>query len=138
MFDAYNSSFLALWVILTTIIFQAIVYIRLHRRQRGYKVGVMDPALGQTSFLFRAYRTFWNSIENIIPLFGIAILAILSEYDSLKLSIILWIYAMSRIIHMIIYYKVVTNKNPSLRSIPFGIGFLACFYLIVDLGIFLF
>ena len=98
----------------------------------------MDPALGQTSFLFRAYRTFWNSIENIIPLFGIAILAILSEYNSQKLSIILWIYAVSRIIHMIIYYKVVTNKNPSLRSIPFGIGFLACFYLIVDLGIFLF
>mgnify|MGYP005654701735 FL=1 len=54
MFDAYHSSFLALWVILTTIIVQAIVYIRLHRRQRGYKVGVMDPALGQTSFFFRA------------------------------------------------------------------------------------
>ena len=86
MFDAYHSSFLALWVILTTIIVQAIVYIRLHRRQRGYKVGVMDPALGQTSFLFRAYRTFWNSIENIIPYEKAASFVILCKTSTNKVE----------------------------------------------------
>ena len=34
-------------MILTTIIFQAIVYIRLHRRQKGYKVGVVDLTMGE-------------------------------------------------------------------------------------------
>jgi len=32
---------------------------------------------------------------------------------------------------------VATDKNPSVRSIFFGIGFLATFYLIIDLGLYL-
>ena len=38
----YQSVFLGLWLILATIIVQAMVAIRVHRRQKGgYKVGVM-------------------------------------------------------------------------------------------------
>ena len=31
--------------------------------------------------------------------------------------------------HMILYYKIATERNPSPRSIPWAIGFLAGFYL---------
>ena len=138
MFDVYNSSLLGLWLILATIIVQAIVAVRVHRRQSGgYSPGVIKSELGQSSIVFRAHRTFQNSLENIIPFLGMSIIAMLSGYDAFKLSIIVWTYAVSRIIHMILYYKIATDKNPSPRSIFWAIGFLAGFYLMVDLGIFL-
>jgi glutathione S-transferase len=138
MFDVYNSSLLGIWLILATIIVQAMVAVRVHRRQSGgYSPGVIKSELGQSSIVFRAHRTFQNSLENIIPVLGMAIVAMLSGYSAYKLSIIIWVYAISRIIHMILYYKIATNKNPSPRSIFWAIGFLASFYLMIDLGIFL-
>ena len=137
MLGIYQSSLIGLWFVLATIVVQAMVLIRVHRRQPGYKVGVIDPSLGQESLFFRAYRTFWNSMENIVPLFGMAILALVSGYSATKLSIVVWTYAIARVFHMILYYMVATDKNPSVRSIFFGIGFLATFYLIIDLGLYL-
>lgn len=134
----YQSVFLGLWLILATIIVQAMVAIRVHRRQKGgYKVGVIKPELGQSSIVFRTHRTFQNSLENITPLLGMAIIAALIGYSSFKLSIIVWVYAVARIIHMILYYKIATDKNPSPRSIFWAVGFLTNFYLMIDLGIFL-
>jgi uncharacterized MAPEG superfamily protein len=137
MVETYQTVFIGLWLILSTIIIQAIILIRSHRKQRGYKVGVMDSSLGQESFLFRSYRVFWNSLENIVPMFGMALLAILGGYDSSTLSSIVWIYAVTRIIHMLLYYFIATDKNPSIRSIFYLIGFFANLYLMIDLGIFL-
>jgi len=137
MLETYQTVFIGLWLILSTIIIQAIILIRSHRKQRGYKVGVMDSSLGQESFLFRSYRVFWNSLENIVPMFGMALLAILSGYDSSTLSSIIWIYALTRIIHMFLYYFIATDKNPSIRTIFYLIGFFANLYLMIDLGIFL-
>ena len=134
----YNSTLTGLWLILTTIVVQAMVAIRVHRRQKGgYNVGVIKPELGQSSFVFRSHRTFQNSLENIIPMLGMVILAILAGYSSSKLAAVVWIYAIARIIHMCLYYKIVTDKNPSPRSIFWAIGFLTNIYLIIDLGIFL-
>jgi len=135
--EVYASVFIGLWLILSTIIIQAIVLIRSHRRHKGYKVGVMDPSLGQESFLFRSYRAFWNSMENIVPMFGMALIAILIGYDAETLNAIVWIYAISRIIHMFLYYFIATDKNPSIRSIFWAIGFFANLYLMIDLGVFL-
>jgi len=135
MFEVYQSVLLGLWLTLSIIIIQAVVLVRVHRRHKGYKVGVIDPALGQSSFFFRAYRTFWNSLENIVPLFGMAIIAMMAGYSPQKLSIIIWIYAVVRIIHMILYYKIATDKNPSIRSLFWATGLIANMYLMVDLGI---
>ena len=136
MLDEYQSVFLGLWLILATIIIQAMVAIRVHRRQKGgYKVGVIKPELGQSSIVFRAHRTFQNSLENITPLLGMAIIGVLTGYGVFKLSVIVWIYALARIMHMILYYKIATDKNPSPRSIFWAIGFLTNFYLMIDLGI---
>ena len=137
MLEAYQSTFIGLWLILSTIIIQAIILIRSHRRQKTYQVGVMDSTLGQESFLFRSYRVFWNSLENIVPIFGLALLAILSGYDAYLLSLVVWIYALTRIFHMFLYYMIATNKNPSIRTVFYLIGFFATLYLMIDLGIFL-
>ena len=136
MLEEYQSVFLGLWLVLATIIVQAIVAVRAHRRQKGgYNVGVIKPELGQSSIVFRAHRTFQNSLENITPLMGMAIIAALSGYSSSKLSVIVWIYAFARIFHMVLYYKIATDKNPSPRSIFWAIGFLTSVYLMIDLGI---
>jgi len=138
MLEIYNSSLIGLWLILVTIVLQAMVAIRVHRAQKGgYTPGVIKPELGQSSFVFRAHRTFQNSMENIVPILGLAFIAIFAGYSAFKLSIIVWVYAIARIAHMILYYKIATEKNPSPRSIPFIIGFFANFYLMIDLGIFL-
>ena len=138
MFEVYQSSLIGLWLILATIMTQAMVAIRVHRAQKGgYTPGVIKPELGQSSFVFRAHRTFQNSMENIIPILGLTFIAIFAGYSAFKLSIIVWVYAIARIAHMILYYRIATEKNPSPRSIPFIIGFFANFYLMIDLGIFL-
>ena len=137
MLNDYQSVFLGLWLALSTIVFQAMVLIHTHRRQKGYKVGVMDPSLGQDSFLFRSYRTFWNSLENIVPMFGMAAIAIFSGYSTYKLSLIVWVFAITRIVHMLLYYVIATEKNPSIRSIFYVVGFFANVFLMVDLGLYL-
>jgi uncharacterized MAPEG superfamily protein len=136
MLEEYQAVFLGLWLVLATIIVQAMVAIRVHRRQKGgYNVGVIKPELGQSSIVFRAHRTFQNSLENITPLIGMAIIAALSGYSSTKLTVVVWVYAIARIAHMVLYYKIATDKNPSPRSIFWAIGFLTNLYLMVDLGI---
>ena len=136
MLEEYQSVFLGLWIVLATIIVQAMVAIRVHRRQKGgYNVGIIKPELGQSSIVFRAHRTFQNSLENITPLIGMAIIAALSGYSSTKLTVVVWVYAIARIAHMVLYYKIATDKNPSPRSIFWAIGFLTNLYLMVDLGI---
>ena len=76
MFDVYHSSLLGIWLMLATMVIQAIVAVRVHRRQKGgYSPGIVNPELGQSSFVFRSHRTFQNSLENIVPILGIAFLA---------------------------------------------------------------
>ena len=135
--EMYQIVFVGLWLILTTIVFQAIIMVGAHRAEKDYKVGKIDPNLGQESCFFRSHRAFWNSVENIIPILGMVIVAIMSGYSPFKLGIVTWIYAISRIIHMLLYYYIVTEENPSPRSYFYGFGLLATLYLIVDLGIFL-
>jgi|TARA_X000000368_G_scaffold404813_1_gene381296 uncharacterized MAPEG superfamily protein len=137
--EIYQTAFIGLWFVLLTIVFQAMVMVGADKKrlEKGYKIGVIDPSLGQKSFLFRSYRTFWNSLENIVPILGMSIVAILAGYSAFKLSIVIWIYAISRIIHMILYYFIATEKNPSPRSLFWVLGLLATIYLVVDFGIFL-
>jgi len=138
MLEIYQSSLIGLWLILATIVVQAMVAVRIHRGQEGgYLPGVLKTSLDHSSLVFRTHRTFQNSLENIIPLLGMVFIAMLCDYGAFKLSIIVWLYAVARILHMILYYKIATKKNPSPRSIFWAIGFLTNVYLMIDLGIFL-
>ena len=51
----------SIWLMLATMVIQAIVAVRVHRRQKGgYSPGIVKPELGQSSFVFRSHRTFQN------------------------------------------------------------------------------
>ena len=50
--EIYQLVFIGLWLILATIVFQAMVMVSAHRAEKGYKVGKIDPDLGQESLFF--------------------------------------------------------------------------------------
>ena len=135
--ETYTTSLIALWLVLTTITLQAVIATGAHRRQSKMVPGIVDPALSHDSFVFRSDRTFRNSLENIAPFFGLSVLAMIAGFSPDRLAIVVWVYALARLLHMILYYRIATEKNPSPRSYFFMIGLLATFYLIGDLGQFL-
>ena len=137
MEETYALSLVGLWLILTTITLQSIIATGAHRRQSKMVPGIVDPALSHDSFVFRSDRTFRNSLENIAPFFGLSVLAMLAGFSPDRLAIAVWVYALSRLLHMILYYRIATEKNPSPRSYFYAIGLLTTLYLIGDLGQFL-
>ena len=137
MLETYTTSLIGLWLVLTTITFQAIIAMVAHRRQSKMVPGIVDTALSHDSFVFRSDRTFRNSLENIVPFFGLNVLAMLVGFSAERLAIVVWVYALARLFHMILYYRIATEKNPSPRSYFYMVGLLATFYLIGDLGQFL-
>lgn len=137
MLETYTPSLIGLWLVLTTITLQAIIATGAHRRQSKMVPGIVDPALSHDSFVFRSDRTFRNSLENIVPFFGLSVLAMLAGFSAERLAIVVWVYALARLFHMILYYRIATEKNPSPRSYFYMVGLLATFYLIGDLGQFL-
>ena len=137
MLETYTTSFIGLWLMLTTITLQAVIATGAHRRQSKMVPGIVDPALSHDSFVFRSDRTFRNSLENIAPFFGLSVLAMIAGFSPDRLAIVVWVYALARLLHMILYYRIATEKNPSPRSYFYMIGLLATFYLTGDLGQFL-
>ena len=137
MLETYTTSLIGLWLMLTTITLQAVIAAGAHRRQTKMVPGIVDPALSHDSFVFRSDRTFRNSLENIAPFFGLSVLAMIAGFSPDRLAIVIWVYALARLLHMILYYRIATEKNPSPRSYFYIIGLLATFYLIGDLGHFL-
>ena len=137
MLETYTTSFIGLWLMLTTITLQAVIATGAHRRQSKMVPGIVDPALSHDSFVFRSDRTFRNSLENIAPFFGLSVLAMIAGFSPDRLAIVIWVYALARLLHMILYYRIATEKNPSPRSYFYMIGLLATIYLIGDLGQFL-
>ena len=135
--ETYATSLIGLWLVLTTITLQAVIATGAHRRQSKMVPGIVDPALSHDSFVFRSDRTFRNSLENIAPFFGLSVLAMIAGFSPDRLAIVIWVYALARLFHMILYYRIATEKNPSPRSYFYMIGLLTTFYLIGDLGQFL-
>lgn len=116
MIEAYNLTFWALWLIVVTVVVQALVASVAHRKQSQYVPGIVDSNLSHESFVFRSHRTFMNSLENVGLFLFPAIFAIWLGVDAQALAIITWVYALARIIHMVLYYAIATEKNPSPRS----------------------
>ena len=135
--ETYATSLIGLWLVLTTITLQAVIATGAHRRQSKMVPGIIDPTLSHDSFVFRSDRTFRNSLENIAPFFGLSVLAMIAGFSPDRLAIVIWVYALARLLHMILYYRIATEKNPSPRSYFYMIGLLTTFYLIGDLGQFL-
>lgn len=130
-FSVYTSAFIGILVVLVTLVVQSFVANTSKARLPNHIPGKIDPQLGHESFVYRAYRTMENSLENIALFLGSAFLAILVGASSSWVAMCIWVYALARIVHMVLYYLIATEKNPSPRSYFFLLGLLANLMLLL-------
>ena len=130
MIEAYFDTVVATFVMLVTVVVQHMVATIANGQQKNMIPGVVNKELGHESFVFRSHRTFQNSIENIPFMLGFIVLAVWLSVSPILLAIITWVYAICRIIHMVLYYKIATEENPSPRSYFFILAFVAELVLI--------
>ena len=123
--DIYLTAFWGVAFIILLIIMQWFVATMTKASQKGAVPGKIDPALGHESFVFRSSRTFNNTLENIPAMFGACFLAILTGANPFWTAVFIWAFFASRVVHMVLYYVIATNKNPSPRSYFFMLGLLA-------------
>ena len=135
MLATYSFAIWGLWLILMTVFIQAMVASSAHRKQKQYVPGVVNDQLSHESFVFRSHRTFLNSHENLLMMFGPALLGMLVGMDAYWLGILVWIYAIARVLHMALYYALATEANPSPRTYFFMVGFVANLVLFIMLGL---
>lgn len=120
----YSSSLLVLTLLVLMVVIQSLVATAAHRKQKQYVPGIVDESLDHHSFVFRSHRTFQNSLENV-PLFVLT--AILAIFIGVSSSTLFWsvlIYSAARLIHMVLFYAIATNANPSPRSYFYVIALL--------------
>jgi uncharacterized MAPEG superfamily protein len=125
MLESYSAAFLGILIIILTVVVQSIVAAKSKASQPGAIPGKIDISLSHSSFVFRTNRTFANSLENISVMLGASFLAILVGANIFWTGVIIWIMAISRIIHMVLYYSISTEKNPSPRSYFYLIALVA-------------
>lgn len=126
----YIDSILLLNGLLFMVVLQAIIAVIAHRKQTAYIPGVVASELDHHSFVFRSNRTFMNSLENVPVFILSAVIAMLAEASASALTIIVSVFLVSRIAHMVLFYAIATNKNPSPRSYFYAIGLVSQLYLI--------
>lgn len=130
MFSAYASTLNASTLLIAMVILQSLVATGAHRAQKNAVPGVVDESLGHGSFVFRSHRTFMNSLENVPIALASFVVAVLLGVDPVKLAWVAWIYVGARAMHMVLYYAISTEKNPSPRSYFYMIALLAQLYLV--------
>ena len=131
MFEAYNGTFIALAVILATVLLQWLIASGRKAKEDGAIPGKPPQQQGHESFTFRAWRTHQNSIENLSVMLGTVFLAVLSGANPFWTALLTAFFAVARILHMILYYVIATYINPSPRSYFFMLGWLANVALLV-------
>ena len=135
MTDQYLLSYWGMFFILATMILQTLVATGAHRKQAQYVPGIVNEGLGHDSFVFRSHRTFQNSLENVPLMFGMAVLAVLVGLNPTSLAATVWVFAIARFIHMVLYYGIATEKNPSPRSFFYLIALLSNLVLVVMVAV---
>ncbi len=125
LLNDYSAAFAGLAVILATVLIQQIIASGKKAKAPGAIPGKMDESLGHSSVVFRTQRTWMNSLENLPVMLGTIFLAVFAGANDTWTGILVWIYAISRILHMVLYYVIATDVNPSPRSWFFLAGLLA-------------
>ena len=133
----YGTALNALFVYLIILLIQWGVDTLAKGSQPGAVPGKMPSGLSHDSFVFRAHRTFHNTLENAPLWLGSVVLAILVGVDPVWVGTLGWLYVASRIAHMALYYLIATEKNPSPRSYFFLLGLFVNIALMVKTGIWL-
>jgi uncharacterized MAPEG superfamily protein len=127
----YGMALWGIFVIVATLVLQMLVASVSKAKQAGAVPGKIDAGLSHDSFVFRSNRTFMNSVENAPAVLGASFLAVLAGADPFWAGVLIWVYAIARLLHMALYYGIATETNPSPRSYFFLIGFAATIGLLL-------
>lgn len=137
----YLASFWGIAFIIFLLLLQWLIATKSKAGQKGAIPGKIDPSLSHESFVFRAHRTFMNTLENTPAILGTCFLAIVIGADPFWTSVFIMAFVVCRVMHMVLYYVIATEKNPSPRTYFFTIGLLAnvglfglCIKTLVSLG----
>ncbi|WNJ97934.1 MAPEG family protein [Vibrio ruber] len=133
--DLYTASFWGILVMLLTWLIQGLVASTAKASQKGAVPGKIDQSLSHDSFVFRSHRTFMNSLENLPIMLGTSFLAVLMGANVFWTGVFIWVFAGARIVHMVLYYAIATETNPSPRSYFFLLGLLSNICLLVLCGL---
>lgn len=134
MIEEYTFAYWGIFTIILTLIIQGFVAATSKASQAGAIPGKIDESLSHASFVFRSNRTFMNSLENFPAIIGTAFLAIIIGANAFWTGLLISVFAVSRIIHMTLYYYISTEKNPSPRTYFYIIGLLANIALLLLCG----
>ena len=135
MNDIANSGYIAFYLYLVMLLIQWVVATFSKSKQPDAVPGKIDNNLSHDSFVFRAHRTFHNTLENSALFVGTVLLAFVLNVQSSIFAIFIWTYLIARIVHMVLYYVIATEKNPSPRTYFFLIGVAANIAMLVILGL---
>ena len=130
MFAAYQGTLSAATALMVMVVLQQLIATGAHRSQKNAVPGVVADDLGHDSFVFRSHRTFMNSLENVPIALASLIVAMMLEVNPTSLFWAAWVYVGGRLLHMVLYYAIATEKNPSPRSYFFMIALLAQLYIL--------
>ncbi|WP_421134233.1 MAPEG family protein [Alteromonas sp. A079] len=135
MTEISQSVYIAFFLYLVMLLVQWAVATVSKAKQPNAVPGKIDKTLSHDSFVFRAHRTFHNTIENSPLFIGTVLFSFSLGYQGLWFAGLVWLYLLARVVHMVLYYVIATEKNPSPRSYFFLIGLVANIALLVLLGI---
>ncbi|MDO6559917.1 MAPEG family protein [Paraglaciecola chathamensis] len=135
MIDLTYSAYTAFYLYLVMLLVQWAVATFSKAKQPNAIPGKIDENLSHDSFVFRAHRTFQNTLENSALFVGTLLYAFLLNVQSPVFAICVWVYLAARVVHMVLYYVISTEKNPSPRTYFFLIGLLANVVMLVMLGL---
>lgn len=121
----YAVSFLGFWALLAIVVTQWLVASLVKAKQPGAIPGKFNQDLSHSSFVFRSHRTFMNSLENLPFMMGTFFLAVFAGVGATFVASCTWVYVCARLVHMVLYYTLKTERNPSPRTHFFLVGFLA-------------
>lgn len=130
-FQDYRIALMGIAVMLATVLVQSIIAAGSKAKQPDAVPGMAPTDAQHSNFVFRAYRTHMNSLENIALMIGTSFLAVVAGANPLWTGIWVWVFSLARIAHMVLYYAIATDKNPSPRSWFFLIGLAANIGLLV-------
>tara|TARA_R110002124_G_scaffold28474_6_gene100428 strand:+ start:244 stop:660 length:417 start_codon:yes stop_codon:yes gene_type:complete len=135
MFELAYSAYTAFYLYLVMLLVQWMVATFSKAKQPNAIPGKIDENLSHDSFVFRAHRTFQNTLENSALFVGTVVFAFILNYQSPIFAVCVWTYLVARVVHMALYYAISTEKNPSPRTYFFLIGLLANVVMLVVVGL---
>lgn len=135
MTEVALSAYMAFYVYLIMLVVQWAVATFSKAKQPNAVPGKISDDLSHDSFIFRAHRTFHNTLENSALFIGTVLFAFVINYQSPIFAMCVWVYVIARLIHMALYYAIATEKNPSPRTYFFLISFIANIVMLILIGL---